>query len=65
MDYELHLIILWEHARYKQNEILQDIQKQLKVLECYDIKWNKSNIAKNFTRFYGVKLDDNSAKEKE
>ena len=40
----------------QKNEILQDIQKQLKVLECYDIKWNKSNIAKKFYQILRCKI---------
>ncbi len=62
---ELHLIVLWEKARYKEKEILEDIQKHLKIMECYDIAWSKNNIANNFTRFYGIKLENNSGKEKE
>ncbi len=65
MKGELHLIVLWERARYKEKEILEDIQKHLKILECYDIAWNKNNVAENFTRFYGIKLENNSVKEKE
>lgn len=62
---ELHLFILWERARNKEQEILADIQKHLKILKCFDIGWNKKLVADNFSRFYGVKLSDNSAKEKE
>lgn len=62
---ELHLFILWERARNKEQEILADIKKHLKIIECFDIGWNKKLVADNFSRFYGVKLPDNSAKEKE
>ena len=62
---ELHLIVLWQNARSKEKQILEDIQKNLTILECFDIAWNKKNIAKNFTRFYGVKLDNNSKKQQE
>lgn len=65
MGKELHLIILWERARYKEKEILEDIQKHLKIIECYNIAWSKENVANNFTRFYGVKLPSHSCKEKE
>ena len=62
---ELHLIVLWQNARYKQDEILEDIKQNLEILECIDITWTPENVAKNFTRFYGVKLDSGSGKEKE
>ncbi len=62
---ELYIIILWSSARYEEKEILEDINKKLKILECIDVAWNKEKVAKNFTRFYGVKLDSGSSKEKE
>ena len=62
---ELHLIVLWHNARYREKEILEDIQKNLQIVECYDIKWSKDKVASNFTRFYGEKLDNGSFKEKE
>ena len=65
MDKELHLILLWQNSRYKQQEILDDIQKNLKISECIEIEWTKENVASNFTRFYGVKLPNRSFKEKE
>ena len=60
---ELHLIVLWNNARYKEKEIIDDIQKHHKILECIDIKWSSENVASNFTRFYGTKLPSGSHKE--
>lgn len=65
MNKELHIIVIWQNARYKEKEILEDIQKHLKIAECIEIEWNPKNIASNFTRFYGVKLPNRSFKEKE
>ena len=65
MNRELHLFILWERARAKEKEILKTIQSHLKILECYDIAWCKRDVANNFSRFYGTKLNNNSSKEKE
>lgn len=62
---ELHLIVLWQNARYKQQEILNDIKENLAVLECYEIAWTPDKVANNYTRFYGVKLDSGSGKEQE
>lgn len=64
MTKELHLFVLWEKARDKQNEIINDIRQHLQILECYDIQWSKNKIAENFSRFYGQKLKNISAKEK-
>ena len=65
LDKELHLIVLWQNARYKQEEIIKDISENLDILECIDIKWSENKVANNFTRFYGVKLDSGSGKEQE
>ena len=65
MDKELHLIVLWEHARYQQEKIAADIQQQFVVVDCYEVEWTKSLVAANFSRFYGVNLPKNSFKEKE
>lgn len=64
MTKELHLFILWEKARGKQTEILNDIRQHLQILECYDIRWNKNKVSENFSRFYGQKLDSAKTKEK-
>ncbi len=60
---EVHLFILWEHARVKEKEILDDINANFKVLGKYNIKWNKENFSKNLSRFYGTNLPKNSGKE--
>ena len=60
---ETHLFILWEHAREKEKEILEDINKNFKILGKYNIKWNKENFSKNLSRFYGTNLPKNSGKE--
>ena len=62
---ELHLMIIWENARYQQDKIIDDIKKTFHILECFEIEWSDQNVATNFTRFYGVKLPDRSFKEKE
>ena len=55
---ELHLFILWENARKKQDEILQDLlsQPNLSVLECMDITWADDQVTQNFTWFYGFPM---------
>lgn len=62
---ELHLIVLWNNARYKEKEILEDVQKHIKIRDVYEIQWTKEKVADNFSRFYGQKLPDKSFKEQE
>ncbi|MCM3378794.1 MULTISPECIES: hypothetical protein [Shouchella] len=61
---ELHLFIIWEHARYKEKEILENIQQNFEIKEVYEIKWDEKLFSNNLSRFYGTKLPDNSFKEK-
>ena len=61
---EIHLIILWEKARYKQKEIFTDIQKHLILKKVFEIKWTPALASNNFSRFYGIKLPHNSGKER-
>lgn len=65
MDKELHLIILWERARYQQARILEDIRRRFRIQVCYEVEWTDSLVASNFSRFYGVNLPDKSEKERE
>lgn len=61
----MHLLIIWERGRYQQEKIIDDIKKQFKILDVYEIEWTSKKVASNFTRFYGVKLPNRSFKEKE
>lgn len=66
MNTEIHLIVLWSTARYKENEILDDIRKSsLKIRRMYEITWSEELVAANYTSFYGVHLPDKSHKERE
>ena len=67
MNNEFHLFIVWENARYKEKEIIDDLRKikKLNIVEAYEILWNQNNIASNYSRFYGEKLEDMSHKIKE
>lgn len=62
---ELHLFILWQNARYKEEEILKDMAKHFTILKQYAITWTPELASSNFTRFYGVNLPPKSSKEKE
>jgi len=62
--YEVHLMVLWQHARVRESEIIADIQQHLKIMDAYEITWSNDKIAENFTRFYGTFLPNCSHKEK-
>jgi len=50
---ELHLFVIWEHGRRKQDEIIRDIQEHLTILDCFDIQWDRDTVVKSFARLYG------------
>ena len=60
---EVHLFILWENAREKEKEILNDIRSNFAIIGLYNIKWDKENFSKSLSRFYGTNLPKNSGKE--
>ena len=50
---EHHLFILWENARNKEQEVLDEIKSQFKILKEYEIEWNKDKFLENLSSFYG------------
>lgn len=63
MKEELHLFIIWENARNKEKEILEDIKKNLEIMKVYEVQWSKEEFSNNLSRFYGTNLPKDSAKE--
>jgi hypothetical protein len=61
---ELHLVIIWEKAKYKQKDIINSINEEFELVEKYKINWDKKLFGKNLTSFYGTNLPPNSNKEK-
>lgn len=64
MNTEQHLFILWEHARFKEIEILKDIASNFEITNIFELSWNKKNFSNNLSRFYGLKLPKRSEKER-
>lgn len=60
---EVHLFIIWEHARTIEDRILADIAQRFKVLKTYEVHWSKAKFSENLSRFYGTQLPPNSRKE--
>lgn len=64
MKAETHLFIIWENARTKQNEIIEDINKNFEIIRIYEMNWSKEKFSENLSRFYGTNLPNGSHKEK-
>ena len=64
MREEVHLFIIWENARNKQKEILEDINSNFEIIKIYEMEWSKEKFSEDLSRFYGTNLPNGSHKEK-
>ena len=62
-NHETHLFIIWENARSREADILNDIREKFSILRVYEITWSKDKFSENLSRFYGTNLPPNSNKE--
>jgi len=48
------IFIIWEKARHKEKEILQDISNKFQILQVFDIQWakNKIDFSLKLKKFY-------------
>ena len=53
---EIQLFLLWSTARNREQDILNKIKSQFKILEIYEIEWSEKNFKKNVERFYCEKI---------
>ncbi len=60
---EIHLALIWEKGRNKENEIKKIIDNQFEVIEQYKVNWEKKTFGKSLSAFYGSNLPNNSKKE--
>ncbi len=58
------LFIVWPNYFSESDNILSDLKDKFKIVEIYNINWNKNIIDKNIIRFYGDKLSTSSIREK-
>jgi hypothetical protein len=61
---ELHLLIIWEHARTEETKIIGDLGVFHTVVGVYDVSWSERFFDSNLSRFYGENLPKNSTKAK-
>jgi len=64
MKPEVHLFIIWPNALYKKDQIVKDIKLKFEVIDECEVIWSNKKFSNNLSRFYGVKLPDNSFKER-
>ena len=57
------LFLLWQNARDKEAEIMEDIRRNFIILDITEIQWTDSAFPRNLQRFYGEKLIDYNDKE--
>ena len=60
---EYHLFILWQAARGREAQILDDLKKSFDIVAVHEVRWSAARVSDNFTRFYGQKLPPGSFKE--
>lgn len=60
---EIHLFIIWEHALYKKEEIIEDIKSEFEIIQMYQMHWSKELFSQNLSRFYGTNLPEGCGKE--
>lgn len=61
---DVGLLVIWPNHLHNFDKIIEELSNKFKILECYDIEWNKKNLFHNFYRFYGDRLATSSIKEK-
>jgi hypothetical protein len=60
---EIHLFIIWEHARDVEKEIIKDLSTKFEIVKTFEMHWSKSKFSQNLSRFYGTQLPPKSRKE--
>lgn len=61
---ELHCFVVWQNARYKEKEIEQDLKSKFKLLNTYEIFWDKDVFLKNLQKMYGKNIIKTWKKER-
>ena len=59
---ETYIFIIWEKARNKTDEIINDLDKKFVIRNVIEITWSKKEFLNNLKRFYGQSLPDANKK---
>ena len=57
-----YIFIIWEKARNKSDDIINDLNKNFIVRNIMEITWSKNEFLNNLKRFYGQSLPDANKK---
>ena len=59
---EVHLFVLWDHARPWSEPIIADIQKTFSILDAIELRWTPERAPRHYTRLYAQPLPPGSQK---
>jgi hypothetical protein len=62
MPPEIHLFVLWEHARPWTDRIIADVERTFRILDAIELRWTPERAARHFSRLYGQSLPAGSPK---
>lgn len=52
MNYNIHILIIWASATEKKKEIINDINDSFKIINTFNIEWEKEKFLENYIVFY-------------
>lgn len=51
---DLQVVVIWSKARIKEKEIIEELNNNFNILNCFELSWTEKNIDDNFHRIYDV-----------
>ena len=61
---ETYIFIVWDKARFKSDEIINDLNKNFIIRDIIEVSWTTDEFLNNLKRFYGQTLPDAKQKAK-
>jgi hypothetical protein len=59
---EVHVFVLWDHARPWAEQIITDIERTFRVLDAIELRWTPERAPRHYTRLYAQPLPPGSDK---
>lgn len=59
----VHLMIIWSNALMQKDYIIKEINKDFRIIQSFNIKWDKKRFKDNLAVFYSHSLKDKSSEE--
>jgi hypothetical protein len=63
VEAEIHLFVVWSHARFTEARIVADLAEHFELLGAYEVAWPATSFKRNLHRFYGLQLARRYRKE--